>query len=290
MIAYIVIHYGDDSLLKNFLSSFQGDFNSLYVVLNGTDLTVENIERLKIIRLEKNMGFSCAVNAGIKKAIEEGFKWFLVLNNDVVFKDDFFTKIGDVVKRYQDKKVALSPLILFEDGKRIWFAKGEFSKWTGTFKHKYFNEEVELKSDMESDYLTGCAMFIPKEAVEECGYFDEDYFLYWEDVDYSIRLKKRNFKFFVVPEIQIIHLGSQTTKLESPLYIYYFFRNNLLFFRKNFGPLMRSLYYFFFFLKILKLALVWSLFYGKDGFRKVFYLLKGSRDFFCGIKGVSSVK
>lgn len=288
-LAFVILHFGDLEMTKKAIKSLNSGDVKIYLVLNGGDENIKEFfesefPQLKTILLKKNLGFAGGINKGIKSALDEGFDYIFISNNDVIFEEKFSEKTKNIIKELKGEKVCFSPLILDEEEK-IWFSSGKFSCISGRAKHKDFGKKVYPKTKIESDYLTGCALCFPKESVEDVGFLDESYYLYWEDVDWSIKLKRKGFQFFVYPELRLIHLGSKSTKLESETYLYYYFRNHLKFLTKNLSYFLLPILAFFFLFNIIKLFSIWFVFYGKDGRKKIKAVYNGIKDFFTNKEG-----
>jgi len=289
-LCYVVLHYGDINLTNNCLKSLKAPDENVFVVVNGKDEEAEKIlsiefPSLKKIVLEKNSGFAKGMNEGIKKAIEERFDWIMILNNDVECYDSFYKTTKEIAESCGERKIVFSPVIYDKDGEKIWFSEGKFSKITGRAKHLGFGKKEIPQEKRESDYLTGCAMCFPSKAVKEAGMMDEEYFLYWEDVDWSLRLKKAGYGLFVYPELKIKHIGSASTQLESKKYLYYYFRNHLRFIFKNISCFLAPVVVFFYLLNLLRIVAAWILFQRKDKKEKIGAVVEGIKDFMLNRKG-----
>jgi len=94
---------------------------------------------------------------------------------------------------------------------------------------------------MEVDRLPGCCMLISSESLRKIGLFDEQYFLYWEEIDLCIRLRMANYDLLIAREVSAIHLGAGQGRLKLHR-AYYMWRNQIYFAMKNYGPLLGSLF------------------------------------------------
>ncbi len=200
---------------------------------------------LKIILNKKNLGFSGGQNLGIKYALEKKADYVVVLNNDVLIDKNLLLEL---LKTFEIKKDCgiVSPKIYFakghefhkerykedERGKVIWYAGGKMD-WKNVLAfHKGVDEVDKGQYDVleKTDYASGCCMMIKKEVFESVGFFDDDYFLYYEDNDLCQRAKKKGFESYYQPKAILWHLnagsaGGSGSKLQD----YYITRNRLLF-------------------------------------------------------------
>ncbi len=200
---------------------------------------------LKVIRTEENLGFSGGQNEGIIYSLENGADYVVVLNNDT-FVDPNLVK--ELLKGFEDDKHigVVSPKIYFardhefhkdrytqEDlGKVIWYA-GATMDWKNVIGHHRGVDEVDKGKFDEishTGFATGCCMMIKREVINQIGLFDHNYFLYYEDADYSMRAKAESYKIAYIPKAVVWHKnagssGGSGSKLQD----YYITRNRLLF-------------------------------------------------------------
>jgi GT2 family glycosyltransferase len=199
---------------------------------------------LNVISNEKNMGFAAGNNVGIQYALGKGADYVVVLNNDTLVHPDLLIKILGVAR--QDKLLgAASPKIYFargfefykdryknkDLGKVIWYAGGEID-WKNVYGKGRGVDEIDkgqYDEVAECDYATGTCMFIPRRVFEKVGYFDERYYMYYEDTDLSQRIKRAGFKTIYVPNAVIWHKVAQSSAIGSDLNDYYISRNRLIF-------------------------------------------------------------
>ncbi|MBN2286348.1 MAG: glycosyltransferase family 2 protein, partial [Tissierellales bacterium] len=143
----------------------------------------------------------------------------------------------------------VSPKIYFMDNKHlIWFAGGEFDMKRGSGRVNGVRklDSSQYDKSMEISFATGCAMLIKKNVVETIGMFDENYFLYEEDVELSLRITKAGYKIVYEPKAVVYHranasirksdqfLGILSAKNSNAhIYYYYLVRNRLFTMRKH---------------------------------------------------------
>ena len=186
------------------------------------------------IKNENNQGFTGGNNIGIEHALKENFDLIFLLNNDTYFGKDFLSPLVRFLEKNQSVG-AVQPLI-FENEKRdkVWHAGGKFSRFKGSSKS--IKVKNSLNSPYSSDWLTGCALMIRSSIVREIGPLKATYFAYFEDVDWSLRIRKTGLELYIVPQSMIYHEVSGSTKSKkrakegflSPLAHYLNIRNQLL--------------------------------------------------------------
>jgi hypothetical protein len=200
---------------------------------------------LKIIQSDVNLGFAGGQNIGIKYGIENGIDYFVVLNNDVVLDENF---LEELLKTFEREKNCglVSPKIYFAKGYEfhkdrykeinlgsvIWYAGGKMD-WENVLASHIGVDEVDggqFDKLQKTDFASGCCEMIKKEVFEKIGFFDEKYFLYYEDNDLSQRAKKKGFDIYYQPSAILWHKNAGSTGGSgSVLQDYYITRNRLLF-------------------------------------------------------------
>jgi GT2 family glycosyltransferase len=231
----IVLNYNGKNVLKKCLSDLfclgYSNFEVVVVDNNSSDGSFEraklNFPRATFIKNEQNLGFSAGNNVGIKYSLEKKADFVLLLNNDTELERNFLNKL--VESALVNEAVGIfSPLIFSGDRKTIWFSGGEID-W---LRMKTAHKKDLIRSDYAlSDFISGCAMFVRAEVFAKIGLLDEDFFLYWEDVDFSVRAKRGGFSLLVVANSKIYHLEKSNESQDKK--IYWLVLSGLIFFRKN---------------------------------------------------------
>ena len=281
----------DDTLecLKS-LQQINYDNYKIIVVDNGSeDGSVfeikKNFPEMKIIENKRNLGFAGGNNIGMKYAVENEADYVLLINNDTTVDKNFLSELVEMGE--SDKKIGAvgSKIYFHSEPNRIWFAGGKVNWLKNKGTHLGLDEIDNGQYDKirEVDYLTGCCLLIKREVIEKIGVLAEDYFLYYEDTDFSARVKNAGYKIIYVPKSKIYHKISRSTKPGSPSYIYYHVRNGLVMAKRNgsfLSKIILYLYCVFLFLKqIIKIIFLpqkrnWA-----------YAVLKGEKDFLLGKMG-----
>lgn len=201
-------------------------------------------DNYKLIRNDTNLGYAAGNNVGIKFAIAKGADYVMILNNDTRVHPSLLTNFISVAERYQNFGAA-SPKIYFESGfeyhkerynnrdlgKVIWYAGGRLD-WDNIYGSGRGVDEVDsAKYDKlsETDYATGTCLFLNCLALEKAGLFNENYFMYYEDTELSLRIKNAGFRVLYVPKALVWHKVAQSSGIGSDLNDYFTTRNRLLF-------------------------------------------------------------
>ncbi|WP_270180236.1 glycosyltransferase family 2 protein [Alkalihalobacillus sp. CinArs1] len=224
--------------------------------------------RYRLLQLEENLGFAGGNNAGIKLAIEAfpELDYLLLLNNDTIVDPDFLGPLVEECASSPDIGGCCSHINYYDRPEETWYSGGGIRWLIGTPFHK---EDVRQERDATDEgFLTGCVFLFPVHLIEEVGYLPEDYFLYFEDVAYSLEIKKANYRLRYVPQSLVYHKVQATTGYRSPLSNYYGTRNNLLFMSRY---SKKTIYPIFFVYFIVKNAVKYVLYFLKG---KEFYSIR----------------
>lgn len=237
----VVLNYNGKEVIKTCLSSlFKLDYPNFEIVLvdnNSNDESLEmaktNFSKAHFIKNSQNLGFSAGNNIGIRFSLERMAEYVLIINNDVEVERDFLGRLVEAGEE-NPKSGILSPVIFNGEKNKIWFSGGKI-KW---LRMKTIHEQDPKTEEIyETEYLSGCAMLIKAEVFKKIGIFDEDFFLYYEDADLTLRAKKAGFKNLVVSSSWIYHF--EKSEEVKPNKIYWLVASGLIFFKKNTPPLFR---------------------------------------------------
>ncbi len=237
---------------------------------------------IKIIYNKENLGFSGGNNVGIKYALEYEADYVLLLNNDTVVSRSFLSKLIEAGESNSNFGI-LGPKIYFADEtKRIWFAGGQinwlYNRGTMNGYGQIDEGQYDKPEIQKSEYITGCCFLIKKEVIEKIGLMPEEYFLYYEDTDWSLKTQKAGFKCIFVPEARIWHKCSKSSIEGSSSYIYYHIRNGLIMARKYAPWYIKPLVHLNAWQRIIKQIIKLIFFPKKRTWAK--YILLGIKDFY----------
>jgi len=250
----IILHYknwGDTQECLKSLEALNYDNFEVIVVDNGSKdkFTVHSPRfTVKQIFNKENLGFAGGMNVGIGQALKKDAKYILLLNNDVTIEPNFLKEL--VRKGESDRGIGiLGPVIYDYQSKKIHFAGGKIN-WLYTKGIHIQNTRYPSLAKRSgagkiryTDYITGACLLIKREVIEKIGLMDEDYFLYFEDVDWCLKARRAGYKCVLIPNSKIWHKPSSSAKEGSFSYIYYHTRNGLLMTKKNALFLIKFLAY-----------------------------------------------
>jgi GT2 family glycosyltransferase len=273
----VILNYNGLEVLKKCLTSvFKIDYPNWEIVLvdnNSSDGSLEmaktNFSKAIFIKNEENLGFAAGNNVGIKFALERAADFILILNSDVEVEKNFLTQLIDTVA--ENEKIGLASPVIFDGRtKEIWFSGGHIDWWRVKTVHE---KNIQTERFFNSSFITGCAMLIRAAVFKKIGLLDEDFFLYWEDADFSLKSRKVDFQNVVVSSSWIYHWEKSRANPENKTY--WLVVSGLIFFRKNANWLLKIWGWFYLILRRTKNR--WDVKFKKDKISLV--VQKAYRDF-----------
>ena len=199
--------------------------------------------QVKVIRSEKNLGFAGGNNLGIKESKGD---YIFLINNDTIFKN---FNVESLINRLESSPniSIVCPKIRFTWGTKPIQYTGytQLSKITVRNQAIGYGEEDHGQYDTAhpTPYAHGAAMLIKREAIEKVGLIPEDYFLYYEELDWSMMFTRADYEIWYDPACTIYHKESQSTGQSSHLRTYYMTRNRLLLVKRNWHGIYKYLAY-----------------------------------------------
>jgi len=212
---------------------------------DGSDARVEErFPGVELLRTGANLGFSGGNNVGIRRALERGADWVLLLNNDAVADAGLPAALEAAAAARPDAGVlackvyfAEPPDVLMYAGGRVRLRLGYWGRQDG------FGARDDGRFDTlrDVDRATGAAMAVSRPALERAGLLDEELFAYGEDAEWCVRIARAGFAVVFVPAAKAWHVGSASTGgLRSPASLYYDTRN-LIVVAERWAPLPAGL-------------------------------------------------
>jgi len=260
-LSIVIVSYNTKSLLDDLLgnlSKTKYPFDSEIIVIdnNSEDSSVEMIRKnfsdIHLVCNDKNAGFAGACNQGIKCARGE---YILFLNPDTKIIGDSLNKMILFLDTHPEAGVVTGRLVypdMTDQGVARTFPRpmnavfGRHSILTRFFPDNKYSRtylasrQNKSANSFEVDWVSGACLLARKQALEDAGYFDENFFMYWEDADLCYRIKEKGWKVFCVADAIIIHYeGKSTGKKTARLIVefhksaYYYYRKNYI--KKSFG-------------------------------------------------------
>lgn len=237
MVGIVIVNYNgakfQNECIQSLLSIKYDDYKIIIVDNGSVDdsmAMLDDFKTDKIIKIfnEKNLGVAAGNNIGIKKSIEIGCDYTLLLNNDTVVSEDFLTNLI-----LCDENVSCPRINFYSNQKINWFSGGKINTYKGTVKHFFYRKE-RVRNIKYVEYAPTCCLLIKNSVFQKYGFFDEEYFLYYDDVDFCYKLKKNGVRIRMVYDSLIYHKVSLSSGgTTSPMSKYYNNRNRFYFIVKN---------------------------------------------------------
>jgi GT2 family glycosyltransferase len=250
LIVTITYNAMKDGILPPFFACLtaQRDRNFEILVIDNasSDRTVDylrglDLPNLHIVINDTNIGFGRACNQGIAFARERRASHVTFLNNDTEFDDRL---LGSMVAALEESGAAgLSPLITYHgEPERVWFQTGSYRWSRGMIP--YHDAIDRLRADVVKErrpstaFAPGCCLIFHIDTFDVVPGFDERYFVYWEDADLCMTLRKKGLQVVTDTAMTCLHKVSISTGgAFSDFSIFHFTRGHMLFVRKHFGTL-----------------------------------------------------
>ncbi len=207
---------------------------------------------------KENLGFAEGNNRGLIYAIENGYQYSLVMNTDTEVDEDIVTKLSTHLNQNL-KAAAVQPCIFWVHKRSVlWNGEGSFNKLLGITSSSTKTPKQQFYKSVE--WLTGCCMLIRNSVLVKSGLFNKLFFLYYEDVELSFRLRRAGYELHYLPSCKMYHEAgaSATVKKQegnlSPVIHYYISRNHIWILRRYGNPLfypINFVYNGFYYLSLL---------------------------------------
>lgn len=229
-LSIIIVSWNVKKVLIDCLGSIEENpasepFEVLVVDNASSDGTVESVRNkfpeVVVIANSQNLGFAAANNQGIEKSQSE---YILLLNPDTIIHSDSLDILIEFMDKNEDVGIC-GPQLLNQDGTiqssaryfptfRGVLYRHTVIRYLGLFKNEYkkwLMKNFDHKTKMDVDQVMGAALMIRQSIIEDIGVMDEQFFMYYEEVDLCFRIKQAGWRVVFMPEVVITHLGSQSS-------------------------------------------------------------------------------
>ncbi len=246
-VAAIVLNYNGREITLTAIGSLLGmsypSFDVLHIDNGSTDGSAEAVAaafpQVRTVRTEQNLGPGGGLNLGMRTALDGGYDYLLILNNDIEVAPAMLDELMRVAESAPEI-VCVGPKAYYHgDPERLWSAGGILRFRESATRERGMGELDHGQYDRteEVDYINGCAMLMKRGALEEVGLFDPQFQLAGEDADLCMRLKLRGYRCFYAPKAVLWHMVSHTAGSYVPRRTFGSGRSTALFVRRYGGPL-----------------------------------------------------
>lgn len=214
-IAVVILHYGKLETTKACLQELKKKIEDNEVILvNNTHDDCKGLTLVipgtKLIENGKNLGFAKGVNKGLTLALKDkSITHFFLMNNDLRLESGSFNQLALTLNKFPHAGI-ISPVLHHPKG-YDW--GGKYNPWTGMVTHK--NWPNKPKTIQTVQHVAGASMLVSREVLEKVGYFDERFFLYYEDIDFCLRVRDAGLTIHINPDVIAEHTISASSSLLS---------------------------------------------------------------------------
>lgn len=258
-VSIITVNFNQPKITGELLQTIPSDNKGLEIIVvdNGSIVFLANswqslYPHVKFIRSEQNLGFAGGNNLGIKEATGD---FFFFVNNDTEFTDGLIEKLVAVMD--SNPKIGMvSPMIKYYSDKGL-------IQYAGYTRMNYYTCRNSCIGMRERDngqynnitaptaYCHGAAMMVRRSAIEKAGMMSENFFLYYEELDWCEHIKRAGYETWVCTEALIYHKESVSVGKKSRLKEYFMNRNRILFIRRNAPFFSKLIFYPYFILLVV---------------------------------------
>jgi GT2 family glycosyltransferase len=242
LVSVITLNWNSTAVTGEFLCSInqQNTYENIEVIVVDNASLEDPTQELKavypsatIICNPSNFGFSAGNNIGIRESKGD---YLFIVNNDTEFTPGLIEGLIEIFQQYPDAGIVCPKFhYFFEKGTIEYAGYKPINIFTGrnSMIGSHEKDEGQYNEVKETTYAHGGGMMVSRRVINEVGLMPEDFFLYYEELDWSVQIRKKGFKIYFQPNSLIYHKESMSTGKISPLKTYYLTRNRILFMRRN---------------------------------------------------------
>lgn len=218
-------------------SVFQLDYPNFTVLVVDNGSTDDSVSQLRahypdldLLLTGANLGYAGGNNTGIRYALAHAADYIFVLNNDIVVVHKTLSRLVEAMPMVERCGIATPLIACFSAPDRVWTLGADFDRRTFETRRLHADAPVSETRGFpisEVAVAPGSAMLIDRKALEHVGLMDEDFFLYYEETEWCIRVAEAGCKIIAVPDALVLHKISATLGSMSPIIDYYMVRNRL---------------------------------------------------------------
>ena len=257
-ISVVIVNYNVKDLLVSCLASLEASLRGIpseIIVLDNdsTDGSIDYAEpmfpNVQFVRLRENLGFGRANNIGFEMALEHGAEYILCLNPDTLISEDTMTVVLEYMRSRPDVGLTGCKLLNADGTFQLACRRGFPTPWASFCKvfglqalfpksPRFAQYNQTFRSEDETyavDAVMGAFMFIRREALERVGGFDEEFFMYGEDLDLCFRIQEAGWTIMYLHTTSIIHYKGESTRRSAINEVKHFYEAMEIFARKHYG-------------------------------------------------------
>ncbi len=248
-LSIIIVNWNTKELLlpcvRSACESAQGISREVIIVDNGSrDGSGNEVKKtfsfIHLVENEKNLGFAKAVNQGLQKA---SGRYVLLLNPDTQVKEKAIEELVSFMETHSRAGISGVQLLNSDGSKQNSIANfpslgtellnKSLLRWL--FPKKFPGKEKDYPEPIEVDSVIGACMMVRRDALDQVGLLDEDYFLFLEETDWCYRMKRAGWKIYHIPQAEVYHFQGRSAEKEKRKARVEYYRSRYLFFKKHRG-------------------------------------------------------
>lgn len=193
-----------------------------------------------LVQHPQNVGFTGGNQTGVREAIQREADFLFLLNPDTTVAPDLLERLLETWEEHPQLG-ALGPLMLCSDAPETVWSAGGFLDEGGQVTHHLQGKPAPKDLTFQPcEFVSGCGLLLSRSVFERVGFFDERFFLYFEESDLCMRIRQAGYEVGTALSARLWHKVSRSTGKDSPLTLYYMRRNQLLYLAKHGTPLGRA--------------------------------------------------
>lgn len=218
------------------------DYSDYHTILvdNGSEPPLAEavsarLPAVEVRRLPRNLGFAGGYNAGLRRALEGGNSLFLLLNNDTLLEPDVLSRLVTALNREEDIGLVTAKIYYASDPRRIWTVGANLNVFLDLKEGGQGQLDTgQWTAPRDLDFAPFCAILIRRAVIEQVGLLDEEFFLYYEDMDYCRRARQAGWRIRLEPDAHVLHdVSASSGGRDSPMERYWMAQSSGRYFRKH---------------------------------------------------------
>lgn len=258
-VALILLNWNTPEYTASCITSVQqncdaADYDLIIADNGSTDGSLNKLRLqfpdLIFIDNKTNLGYAGGNNTALEYALNHGYTYSLVMNNDTTVGRGMIRGLIDHLDQHPRAAAAQPAIYWMHEPEKLWNAEGRFQQITGKV---YAVKKPTTREMILAEWLTGCCILLRNSVLRECGLFNSRFFLYYEDVELSFRLRAAGYELHYLPRLSMYHeagasgqVSAQKEGTLSPVIHYYVSRNHIWFLRKYGNPLFYPVMFLFY--------------------------------------------
>lgn len=238
-IGIVICNYNKSEYLKNCVASILEqtfEDRDVYVVDNAsTDDSVRMLRkcyanRVTVLCNEENMGGAGGFDRGIEYCMVQGYPYVLLVDNDTRFDVQALEKMYEYLECHEDVGMCGAGILQMENPDYIQEIGGRIDYSRHEISPNYRNCKISdsIPKEIDCDFLAACALLVKREVIEKIGIMRRDYFVYWDDIEWSRRCKDAGYRLVALRDASVWHNWSANTVTKFNAFTEYYGRRNKL--------------------------------------------------------------